>query len=40
MSEARICRICKSELDPENHAHICYSCQGKITSVETKIDEL
>lgn len=40
MSETRWCNICKQELEPENHSHICYSCSNIILSIETKIDQL
>jgi hypothetical protein len=34
------CRICKSELEPENNTSICFSCHSKIADIESKVDGL
>jgi len=40
MSETRYCTICKQELGPENHSHICRACHDIVSTIEAKIDEM
>jgi len=32
------CKICKSEIEPENQTNICFNCQSIIADIEQKVD--